>query len=145
MGYVYEGRHSGRGRLCCDACGNAGGVRKVRCPFGYCQATALCPACRKNPKIKVGMSAEGHRALGCEAAHESFVKREAATKSMLDAGEYVRVAALGQDDGRVKVWFRNRDSVEKVYLMTAAAYGSIPLLVPATPADYGSGLVEVES
>ena len=42
MGYCYDTR----GRLCCDRCDEAGGVRRKPCKYGYCQPVAYCPACR---------------------------------------------------------------------------------------------------
>ena len=43
MGYCYDQNH----RLCCDICGNSGGVRKMPCPVNWCQPVAACPTCRK--------------------------------------------------------------------------------------------------
>lgn len=47
MGYSYDAR---TGKLCCDSCGNIGGVRKRTCPhkvdgMPYCSPSALCSAC----------------------------------------------------------------------------------------------------
>lgn len=45
MGFSYN--HLG---LCCDFCSNAGpkgNVRKIACPYGYCQAWACCETCKK--------------------------------------------------------------------------------------------------
>ena len=39
--------------LCCDFCSNAGpkgNVRKISCPYGYCQAWACCETCKKAKK-----------------------------------------------------------------------------------------------
>jgi len=44
------------GRLCCDFCdahGQSAGVRRMRCPYGYCQDWATCADCRKLGKHKV--------------------------------------------------------------------------------------------
>jgi hypothetical protein len=46
MGFCY----TQSGQLCCDVCGNAGGVRKIKCPVNWCQATATCESCK--PKVK---------------------------------------------------------------------------------------------
>ena len=39
--------------LCCDFCSNSGSlynVRKISCPYGYCQAWACCSTCFKAKK-----------------------------------------------------------------------------------------------
>ena len=46
MGYCYD-QHN---RLCCDICGKAGGVRKIKCPVNWCQPVAACEPCRKAKK-----------------------------------------------------------------------------------------------
>jgi hypothetical protein len=100
MGYGYDSRN----RLCCDQCGNAGGVRKRRCPhkvlgdslrspsrfaMDYCSAPALCGPC---------FSAEG----GTRGVHERCAAPAAAsqaeydaTQARLDAGEWHVVSASG--------------------------------------------------
>lgn len=53
MGYGY-GRNQATGRMClaCDFCGAANGETvKVRCPYGYCPATASCPRCKKEKNV----------------------------------------------------------------------------------------------
>ena len=64
---------------------------------------------------------------------------------MLDAGKYVRCAAL-QHDGRIKVIFDGKAG-SIAYFMSETTYHAIPLFVNATPQDYqGVGeLVQAET
>ncbi len=87
MGYSYDAR---TGRLCCDSCGIDGGVRRVRCPFGWCPADALCAECRV--KYASRTTKETHRANGCEASSDRFHAEEAEKVRLLEAGELVRCA-----------------------------------------------------
>ena len=133
MGYSYTRGHNGRHLLDCDVCGNAGGVRKIRCPFGYCQAVAICASCKKkHPEV---VSAATHREHGCEKNHNDFAAREKAEKALLHSGRVVRCSALGTDDGRVHVLFKTLTGYVGFY-MSEETYNSIPLLVNATPEDY---------
>jgi len=129
MGYSYDGR----GRLCCDGCGTNGNVRKVRCPFGWCPAPALCPDCRS--KHRAQLTKAYHRQRGCEANVAKARKRDAEQQALLDAGNYVRTSALAHN-GRVKVVFRNAAGDGKAYWMTPETYHAIPLMEPATPAHF---------
>ena len=130
MGYSYDGQ----GRLCCDSCGRSGGVRKIRCPFGWCQSAALCPDCRSN-KHRSWLTKELHRQLGCEAGAAEARQRAAEQQALFDSGNYVRTSALGHN-GRVKVLFRNAAGDTKAYWMAPGTYRSIPLMQPATPAHF---------
>lgn len=132
MGYSCDDK----GRLCCDICSSSGEVRKYRCPFGWCQAVALCPKCRKEHPEYV--SKDLHRKYGCEKSHQEAVKQEAERQSLLDSGKFVRCSALWhpeRPEPNVKVIFQGR-SGEEAYWMSNKTYDSIPLLVNATPADY---------
>lgn len=80
MGFCYQGK-----LLCCDHCGHAGGVRKMRCPFGYCPSVAFCAECRKNKKDY--LSKAKHREMGCEVAHAKFILMVAADAAKRAAGE----------------------------------------------------------
>lgn len=138
MGYSYEkvynpvtNRHSHR--LCCDVCG-AVGARKYRCPFGYCQAVAGCPTCRKTrPDV---FSKEAHVKQRCDVNHAAFVAHEQKERDMKEAGLFVRSAALNQEGGLVKVWFQSKGNVEKAFLMTPETYDAFPLFDLVTPEDY---------
>jgi hypothetical protein len=134
MGYCYEGR-----KLVCDACSTAGAI-KVRCPFNWCQPTALCRACRagkckgfgsKNP-VTV---AKFHPT--CEAASRHFKAQQDRAAALLAEGKAVRCSALNADGGsKVHVLFKKADGTCIGRYMSPAAYGSIPILEPATPEDY---------
>ena len=130
MGYSYDGQ----GRLCCDGCGSSGGVRKFRCPFGWCQPAALCPECRSN-KHRSWLTKELHRGMGCETQAKTARQRDAEQQALLDSGNYVRTSALAHN-GRVKVVFRNSASDGKAYWMEPETYHAIPLMQPATPAHF---------
>ena len=127
MGFCYEGR-----KLCCDICGTAG-ARKVRCPFGYCPATAACSTCRKTRKDILNTAA--HRIQGCEEGHRKFVEREERKARLLAEGQWLRCSAYGPS-GVVKVGFRNADGAEKQVLMPLEVYKAFPLATPVTLEDY---------
>ena len=44
MGYSYDMSN----RLACDMCSKSGGVRKHKCPFGYCPPLAMCADCARD-------------------------------------------------------------------------------------------------
>ena len=129
MGYCYDAD----GKLCCDVCSESGGVRKHRCPFGYCQPIALCPKCkREHPEY---VSKAYHRENGCEANHLRFQQEEAQRQQLLDSGKLLRCSAL-QHNGRVKVIFRGKNGKERAFWMAPRTYRRIALGVPATPQDF---------
>jgi hypothetical protein len=130
MGYCYQGR-----KLCCDFCGHAG-ARKVPCPFGYCQADAVCnlPACKTARKDKMGRAA--HRARGCEQRHAAFVEDETLTAAMIEADLPVRCAALNQDGHGVQVLFRTKDGSCVGRYMSAEVYRALPGMEAYTMLDY---------
>jgi hypothetical protein len=129
MGYCYEGR-----RLCCDVCGTAG-ARKVPCKYGYCPATAMCPACRSNPATKAAQ--RNHCEENCRAASAEYKAREARKEALLDAGEYVLSSARSCEDGvTVAVTFTGPFKDSMVYLMDVDTYRDVPRMEPTTVADY---------
>lgn len=130
MGYSY----SLSGHLCCDYCGSSGETRKHRCPFGFCPATAACPDCRR--KHRDDFTCETHRKRGCEAGHLRFVEERQKRLDLLNAGKFVRRAALGHDEKGVKVLFENARGLEAAYWMSHETYDAISLFTPATPEDY---------
>lgn len=93
MGFCFDDR----GRLCCDACPTSGGVRKMKCPWGYCYPVALCAECRKKHKDKLGK--KFHREQGCEQKHFVAVRENAERKAKLDAGKLILASAVGLHDG----------------------------------------------
>lgn len=117
MGFSYQVTGGSR-LLCCDSCGHAGGVRKVNCPAGYCQATALCERCRKDPAVKARLK-ESHE--GCAAAHARFTTTRDAVAALEAAGEYVFCASVYADATRatVKCWFRNDPKQETKVLVVS--------------------------
>lgn len=131
MGYVTDSS----GRLCCDHCGRAGGVRRCKCPAGYCQGANLCPECRRNPAVKAKIR-DMH--ANCAEASARFQDRQARTRAALDRGEAVRISALmhARPADAVRVIFRDARGHESGADMTHATYDALPLLEPATLADY---------
>lgn len=133
MGYSYTVTADGRELLDCDVCGNSGGVRKIRCPFGYCQAIAICPKCRaEHPEY---VSKAGHKEQGCERRHEAFMAEREKEARLIAEGRFVRCAAL-QHNGRVKVCFRGKDGAEVYYWMSHETYDALPLAAVFAVEDY---------
>ena len=141
MGYCY----TLLGKRVCDICDReapAGKkVIKVRCPFSWCQPYALCPDCRKKHNWKD----EKYHPHCQENAAES-AKREAENQALLHQGKYLRTAAIGTDNGRVRVLFRNIEGQEKLYIMIKEVYDAFPLGQATTPGDYAAKgeVVEIE-
>ena len=137
MGYCYEsGRNGRRGRLCCDVCNKAGGVRKYPCPFGYCQPIAACRNCRRDKAREFGK--EAHRENGCERMHAEFEANLRLSQSLLASGKAVRCSALSTDDGRVHVLFRKQDGTTVGHYMAHETYDAHPLGTPRTVDDYAA-------
>lgn len=120
MGYCYQA-----GRLCCDICGKAGGVRKLRCPHGYCPAVACCD--RDLCRDKLSAHRKTHCKTACKRGHEEHVKTQADHDAKLAAGLFLRCAAVGINDGVVKVWFKGAGGAERVRYMAKATYGVFPI------------------
>jgi hypothetical protein len=86
-----------------------------------------------------------HCETHCREASAEWDRVQARKAELLAAGEFVRSSAIGRDytgtDGqgyyRVAVTFENAQGVEAFAEMSRETYHSIPLLTPATPADYG--------
>lgn len=139
MGFSYEVSRDGKQRLCCDRCDHAGGVRRIRCPHGYCQSTALCEACRKNPAVRADLRAyhEEH----CREAATEWAARQERSRQLLASGASLRSSAINEAgvEGplHVRVTFRNASGRTFDVLMSSERYASVPLMQPATMADYG--------
>lgn len=135
MGYIYTQDK----KLCCDICGKPV-ARKRKCPFGWCQAYAICPDCWKKPEVKKAMSKEAHAT--CKTSSDEYTAREQQKMYLYSKGEFVRCSAITRDDierFNVEVTFRNGDYAgcqHKKVLMEKETYHSIPLLVVATIEDY---------
>jgi hypothetical protein len=130
MGYCYQGN-----QLVCDCCGTVGGVRKVRCPFGYCPPTAACPECRRKHSAKLS-GKEAHRKVGCERLHLEFERREQEGLDMLNAGKSLRCSAMSAGPDRVHVLFRDKAGATTGYYMSDATYASHALGANVTPEMY---------
>lgn len=137
MGYSYC-----HGLLCCDVCGDYGGVRKHRCPFGWCPKIALCQKCRReHPEM---VTKDYHRKHGdCEKHHLAFEKQKARELQLLNEGSLLRRSALQHKDKggwRIKVIFRGLlkagKQLERAFWMAPRTYRTIELGVPATVEDY---------
>jgi hypothetical protein len=98
MGYCYDAG----GRLVCDGCGRsvtegAKAVRKRRCPFGWCQAPAMCAACAT--EHAKALSKDAHRERGCERHAMASIEADQTREALLAAGEYLLVSGLGIGTG----------------------------------------------
>jgi len=122
------------GHLVCDVCGHAGGVRKRRCPYGYCKPTAICPACWEKPEIKKMMSKEKHQ--DCKAYAEKWEKTKQRESEILQSGAFVRCSALNHKTYGVHVIFRNKDGQEIGKYMSKDTYHALPYGEPFTVEDY---------
>jgi hypothetical protein len=118
MGYCYDHRN----RLCCDACGNAGGVRKRICTatvltdslrgprstLRYCSPPALCPTCYRKRGSAAGIHAD------CAEYAANAQQEYDAIEAALDAGESLSISAWGSwhpqvPDGMVGLCFASRN------------------------------------
>jgi len=126
------------GKLCCNVCGQSGGVRKHKCPFGWCPPIALCPKCkREHPEY---LSRDGHRKHGCEEQHNRYEAQKAQEALLLKQGKLLRRAALchPKHNNRVKVIFQGAGDKERAFWMAQRTYNAIPVGVPATVEDFKS-------
>ena len=83
----------------------------------------------------------------CKKAHAEYLAYEAEKQRRLNAGEYLRCAALGEQAYTlcVKVWFRNSAGDEIIRYMHVNTYHAFPLLESVSPEQYASvGRVECE-
>ena len=148
MGYSY----TFNGGLCCDNCGNSGGVRKRTCPhkvltssfrmvpavrtkLPYCQPPALCSACYH--ELKPTLHAD------CADGAARIQAEYDRTEELLSSGAYLRTAAYGDwhksvPTGRVGIAFRNRSGEESFYHVPADEYGASR--VPTQPTDYADAV-----
>jgi len=136
MGFSY-----GYYGLCCDFCGAQRDtrkyVKKLECPYGYCQAWACCDQCRaekKHMQSSCTPARQTHKEF-CKAAMIKHDKAEQEKQAILDAGHFIRIAALGHED-EVKVIFVNKEGTEKAAWMTTEEYRKYPLGVTKTLEDF---------
>lgn len=116
MGFCYDMRN----RLCCDLCGESGGVRRQKCPSGWCQAYAVCKACMPAYRAR---KADIHE--GCAHSSANYHAQQAKRQALIDAGELVLASAVNTDDGMTKVWFKGANGIEVERVMTEAQYGQL--------------------
>jgi len=134
MGYSYS-----QYGLCCDFCGaskTTDQVRKINCPYDYCQAWACCTHC-KQKKLYLRSSCEPEKLHKdyCKLEAEKTRLRENERQKLLDDGHFLRIAALSHGD-KVKVLFRNLKKEEIAVFMTHLEYDRIPILANAKLEDY---------
>lgn len=129
MGYSYISA----GALCCDYCGSSQGVKRYKCPFGYCPATAACPDCRSKHAEKLSRAAHDT----CRILDEVYRNRNAETVARTAAGEFLRCSALAVrfTARSVRVLFRGAAGMQG-FTMHKETYDKIPLLDPASPDDF---------
>ena len=132
MGYCYGiNPLTGRQNLACDECGRIGGVRKRRCTYGYCSATALCKECYNKLKNELKQYHETH----CKQAAKEYEERKTLEQRMLEEGKYLLCCALAHGN-RTKAIFRNIEHKEISYFMDNKTYNAIEHYTPRTPDDY---------
>jgi hypothetical protein len=98
MGYSYDWNN----RLCCDSCGQSGGVRKRKCTqkvltdshrsetrfsINYCYPSALCSTCYQGCKTTL------HD--GCKEGAAKSQAQYDATQARLEAGEHLLISGRG--------------------------------------------------
>ena len=125
MGYLYD-QHN---RLCCDSCGQSGGVRRCRCPYNYCPAAALCVECKKKFKERLGKQAHEQ----CRVAHEEMEKRDREAERILNSGGKLRCSALSIPQHGVHVLFRDSTGATTGFYMSSETYDAFPLGENVTP------------
>jgi Asp-tRNA(Asn)/Glu-tRNA(Gln) amidotransferase C subunit len=64
------------------------------------------------------------------------IEREDEHEQLLQSGAFLRSAALGEADGRVRVTFRNKGGDQEEHWMSQETYHAIPFATDATPDDY---------
>jgi hypothetical protein len=139
--------------LCCDNCGQTGGVRKRTCPhkvlgdslfsvvpglrgeLPYCSPAALCSRCYHAHKATLH--------AGCKEGAARQQAKADQIEEMLESGAYLRTAAWGEwhekvPAGRVGVAFKNREGAKVYYHVAAHEYGAIG--EPRRPMDYPSAM-----
>jgi hypothetical protein len=126
MGYSYSGN-----KLCCENCGKASGVRKRPCPHGWCQPHALCTGCYATAKPQWK---EVH--AKCIAPAREYAAKKLAEKQALDEGKYLRCSALGIDNNRTHVLFRNKSDQYVGLYVPSSVYRSYALSAILTPDDF---------
>lgn len=135
MGFSYTRNWlTNRMVLCCDFCG-ANPARKIRCPYGYCQAWATCANCRKAGKHKVASTGlekrEGH-AICKERIDASSAAADKFTAGGLNlplryCEKYGYIIDTEHEDGGKELYYASCDVTRRTWHDTpdtlAKAYG----------------------
>ena len=100
MGYCYTMDD----KLCCDGCSSSSGVRKRKCPHGWCPPPAWCPDCWKKAK-DTGIWKKGH--VGCKEQADKFANERHEEQELLEMGHWLRCSAVSTTKGMVQVSFKN--------------------------------------
>ena len=120
MGYCFDYA----GRLVCDRCGQAGGVRKRKCPYKvsglhYCPAPAYCAPCYK---VRGGL--RGVHGDACRDGAAASQAKADVIRARLDAGEVKVRAAYGDWHADVPAGMTMLlGSDDKHYLLPKNNYG----------------------
>lgn len=132
MGFSYSSNG-----LCCDFCGKSNpldNVKKIPCPYGWCQAWACCKSCHAK-KLHLRSSSGGtvHKDT-CKKLRQEYDAKHKTREELIKAKELVRKSATSQGD-QVRVTFEGIDC-NVVYLMSQKIYDSVPLDQVATVGTY---------
>lgn len=104
MGHSYDKQ----GRLCCDGCGNSGGVRARKCRYlisrdgyklPYCYPPDLCAACFKKHGGTRGIHGDK-----CKEGAARMQAQEDARQARLQAGEWEVRSAFGSGGALISGW-----------------------------------------
>ncbi len=126
--------------LCCDFCSNSGpkqNVRKIKCPFDYCQDWACCNTCKKK-KLHLQSSCNPNKISHKDYCKQKMIEsnqHKQELQTLLNDGYFIRCSALNHGD-KVKVLFYDKDQNKKACFMTHEAYHKISLGTNAKIEDY---------
>jgi hypothetical protein len=124
--------------LCCDFCGNSKpeyNVRKIACPYGWCQSWACCKNCKaKKLHLKSSSGGTTHKDT-CKKSSIEYNKKDHERILLENSDQWVRYAAIGHGD-KVKVLFKSIGTKEIAYWMHYKTYHTYPLGHDATLEDF---------
>lgn len=122
-GFIYDSQN----RLACDYCAASGNVRRQKCPFGYCQAVAACPKCKKTHAVD--FTPAKHREMGCEREMKEVREDNRRLREGLAQGRLLRVSAFmsSTQPGMVDVIFQDAHRRDTVRVFPKALYDSFSL------------------
>lgn len=119
MGFTYAVSNNGRQYLCCDFCGkskiNGLTVRKIRCPFRWCQAYATCQNCKHlNTK-------EAHIKNDCDIYAKFHDLKDEFKNRKLNDGLFLNVCNDTVQEG-IKATFKDKNGKEIIKIVTEDVY-----------------------